>query len=133
MKVTRPMPAFVDARGSITDLVQGEQIEAATLITTKAGAVRGNHWHAETIQWMYIVAGRLRYTAEVPGKRREVRDVTAGDLIVNEPMERHAMRALEDTTFLVLTRGPRSGADFESDTHRLQPSELLEHDDSPRS
>lgn len=126
MKVVRPAPAFSDARGTITDLVQDERMESATVITTRSGAVRGNHWHAETVQWMYIVSGRMRYTSQMPDGPREVRDVVAGDLVVNDPYERHAMRALEDTVFLVLTRGPRSGARYEEDTHRLEPPERLE-------
>ena len=126
MNVDRPRPMFSDTRGTITDLVQDERIEAATIITTRAGAVRGNHWHAETVQWMYIVSGRMRYTSQRPGSARDVREVVAGDLITNDPYERHAMRALEDTVFLVLTRGPRSGAGYEEDTHRLEPHEHLE-------
>jgi hypothetical protein len=42
-----------------------------------------------------------------------------GDLIVNVPLERHAFEALEDSTMLVLTRGPRGGDNYESDTFRL--------------
>ena len=34
-------------------------------------------------------------------------------------MERHAFQAIEDTTFLVLTRGPRGGENYETDTFRL--------------
>jgi hypothetical protein len=41
------------------------------------------------------------------------------DLILSVPHERHAFEALEDTTFLVLTRGPRGGEDYEKDTFRL--------------
>ncbi len=126
MKVTRPRPVFTDSRGGITDLVEDERSGAATIITTRAGAVRGNHWHAETIQWMYIVSGRMRYTSQRPGGEREVHEVVPGDLVTNDPDERHAMRALEDTVFLVLTRGPRSGASYEQDTHRLEPPERLE-------
>jgi len=38
-------------------------------------------------------------------------------------MEAHALQALEDTTMVVMTRGPRGGREYESDTFRL--SELL--------
>lgn len=129
MPKTHPKVSFRDHRGEITDLVQRERFEAATIITTRTGAVRGNHWHAETIQWIYIIRGRLRFTVQLPGREREVFEAGAGDLVSNEPAERHAMRALEDTTFLVLTRGPRGGADYESDTHRLPREEWLDAGD----
>jgi hypothetical protein len=38
------------------------------------------------------------------------------------PQEGHAFEALEDTTFLVLTRGPRGGENYEDDTFRLETS-----------
>lgn len=126
MDVRRPQPAFHDARGTITDLVEGERIGAVSVVTTLAGSVRGNHWHAETVQYTYIASGRMRYSTQLPGGRREVREVVAGDLIVNSPSERHAMRAIDDTVFIVLTRGPRAGGNYESDTYRLGPNELLE-------
>ena len=33
--------------------------------------------------------------------------------------EAHALHALEDSVLLILTRGPRGGEDYESDTYRL--------------
>lgn len=121
-----PGVSFRDTRGEITDLVEGERFDAATIITSHAGAVRGNHWHAETIQYIYILSGSMLFTIQMPGKDRETFSARPGDLIVNEPAERHAMRALEETVFLVLTRGPRGGRDYESDTHRLPQEEWLD-------
>ncbi len=34
-------PAFVDARGAITDILDGVPLNAVTIITNKKGAVRG--------------------------------------------------------------------------------------------
>jgi hypothetical protein len=34
-------------------------------------------------------------------------------------MDAHAIEALEDTTMVVMTRGPRGGREYESDTFRL--------------
>lgn len=129
MRVTHPPVRFTDARGAITDIVQREAFDAATIITTRKGAVRGNHWHAQTVQFMYLVSGRMRIASQIPGRAVERVEVRTGDLVLDEPLERHAMRALEDTTFVVLTRGPRGGTDYESDTHRLGPDELLEREE----
>ena len=35
-------------------------------------------------------------------------------------LEHHAVHALEDSVFMVFTRGPRGGDDYESDTFRLE-------------
>ncbi len=126
MPVRHIEPAYSDERGVIADILEDEQIQHVTVITTKRGGIRGNHWHGHTIQYIYIVEGRMRLTWQLPGRAAETVIVSKGDLAWNEPMERHAMRALEDTTFVVCTRGPRGGRRFESDTFRLSEGELLE-------
>ena len=127
MKTWRAEPAHADARGSITDVLEDEIIEHVTMITTAAGAVRGNHFHRETHQWLYVVAGSLRYA--VREGEGPVRDgvLGAGEVLMTGPMEAHALRAIEETTMVVMTRGPRGGREYESDTFRIDPP-LIEGD-----
>ncbi len=111
--------AFADGRGSIADILEDETIEHVTLITTAKGTVRGNHYHRETHQWLYIVSGVLAYAVCEGGGPPETGEVRAGDVLGTGPMEAHALVALEDTTMVVMTRGPRGGREYESDTFRL--------------
>jgi quercetin dioxygenase-like cupin family protein len=117
--VTKPAPAHQDDRGVITDILTAEPIEHVTLITSSQGAVRGNHFHKETTQWVYVLEGRLELLTQMPGQPVVARTLERGDLAVNPPNERHAMIAIEDSSFMVFTRGPRGGANYESDTYRL--------------
>ena len=105
---------FEDGRGVIQDLLG--PVDAVTRIFTKAGAVRGNHVHKLTDQWAYVVSGRL-LTALGP-LAPEFR--MPGDLFLEAAGLPHAWKALEDTTVLVFTKGPRSGEDYETDTERLE-------------
>lgn len=107
------MDRFEDARGSIQDLLDGP-IDAVTEIYTVAGAVRGNHVHQFTIQWTYIVSGRMLFAA---GEKQM--EHSTGALIRESAGVPHAWKAVEDTTVLVFTRGPRSGSAYETDTKRL--------------
>jgi quercetin dioxygenase-like cupin family protein len=115
---------FEDERGVIQDLLDGP-IDAVTEIVTKKGAVRGNHTHNETTQWTYIVFGELQVVTRAPGGEPFSETYSTGDLICEEPGVAHAWKALTDTIVLVFTRGPRSGADYESDTQRLAPEDRL--------
>ncbi len=119
MDVQKIKPSFSDDRGDIIDILKQSAVEYATLITSRKGAVRANHYHKETFQYVYLVSGRMRVVAQMPGERPSEVVLEAGDLIVNVPLERHAFEALEDSTMLVLTRGPRGGDDYEKDTFRL--------------
>ena len=42
-----------------------------------------------------------------------------GEIVKHPPGTPHAWKAIEDTDCLVFTKGPRSGEDYELDTHRL--------------
>ena len=119
MDVKRVKTSFEDARGKIIDIVADTPTEYATLITSKKGAVRANHYHKDTYQYVYVLSGKLRVRGQMPGGPIDEAVLETGDLILNVPEERHAFEALEDTTFLVLTRGPRGGENYEQDTYRL--------------
>lgn len=119
MEVKKVPISFSDDRGDIVDIVTGENFEYATLIHSKKQAVRANHFHKQTYQYVYILGGSMRVVSQLPGEAPTEAILQSGDLILNVPHERHAFEALEDTTFLVLTRGPRGGEDYENDTFRL--------------
>jgi quercetin dioxygenase-like cupin family protein len=119
MQVQRIKPSFSDDRGHIIDILKRSIVEYATLITSKKGAVRANHYHKETFQYVYVLSGRMRVVTQMPKERPSEVVLESGDLIVNAPLERHAFEALEDSTMLVLTHGPRGGDDYEKDTFRL--------------
>lgn len=119
MIVAHISPKFEDERGVIADILQNEPIEHVSVIESNPGAVRGNHFHKDTYQWVYIVRGALRYVVKGPGNEVNTGVVRAGDLLMTGPMEAHAMEALEPSFMVVLTRGPRGGQNYESDTYRL--------------
>lgn len=119
MKIGRIECTHRDGRGEITDILLKEQIEYVTLITSGRGAVRGNHYHKETVQWVYILEGKMKLLTQFPGGAVQGAILEKGCLAMTEPMESHAMIALEDSAFLVFTRGPRGGEDYEKDTYRL--------------
>lgn len=118
MKLFRRKPAFVDARGAITDVLDGVPLNAVTVITNKKGAVRANHYHKKTVQYTYVLSGRVKYVGKGSGGRRTA-ILRPGDLAVSPPNEAHATEALTDATFLALAHGLRHGRDYEKDTFRL--------------
>lgn len=120
MSATKIPVSFSDNRGDIIDILKREDIEYVTLITSKKGAVRGNHYHKDTIQFTYILSGRMKAFSKMPGEETKSFEMVTGDLIANVPLECHAFEALEDSTMLVMTRGPRGGDDYEQDTYRLE-------------
>lgn len=119
MNITHPPVAFQDHRGDIIDIVEKVDFAYATVISSKKGVERGNHYHKKTIQYAYLLSGKLQALTQMPGGKVESAELNPGDLITNEPNERHALIALEDSRFLVLTSGERGGQNYENDTYRL--------------
>jgi quercetin dioxygenase-like cupin family protein len=112
--------SFEDMRGQIVDLIQNEDINAVTLITFIKGAVRGNHYHKATIQWNYLITGKIQIISRIPNKKTIELTLLPGDLVRIDADERHALKALEESLLLVMTKGPRGGKEYEVDTFRLE-------------
>jgi oxalate decarboxylase/phosphoglucose isomerase-like protein (cupin superfamily) len=114
--------AFKDARGTITDIFYKANMNHGCVITNQPGAVRGNHYHKFTTQYTYVVSGTLTYYSKTIGSEKPAHDfvAVAGDMIISEPFEIHAMKSGTDgCTFIAFAEGPRGGEDYESDTYRV--------------
>ena len=55
-----------DNRGYIKDLLENKKINSITLISQKRGKIRGNHFHKKTIQWNYLLKGKILIDIVVP-------------------------------------------------------------------
>jgi quercetin dioxygenase-like cupin family protein len=113
---------FEDERGVIQDLFG--QADAVTRIWSRPGAVRGNHIHQHTTQWTYVLAGTMTF-AWTEDDGVHVRTAGPGVLVCEPAGVPHAWRAETATDVLVFTRGPRSGAAYETDTQRLPENARL--------
>ena len=108
-----------DNRGLIIDLLERKKINSITFITQKKGKVRGNHYHKKTIQWNYLVKGKILLIGQKKNRKINKIILSEGDIVETEKNEKHAIKALKDSQFLVFTQGPRGGKDYERDTYRL--------------
>ena len=129
MNIQQIKLTFEDSRGTITDIVEQIDFNGATIISSKAGSIRGNHYHKESVQYIYVLEGRMISRSKKMGEKLTEVVVQRGDLISHEKHEAHMFEALEDTTFLVLSSGLRTGKDYEKDTFRIsRPIDQFEGD-----
>ena len=108
-----------DSRGVIIDLLEKKKINAITYITQKKGKIRGNHFHKKTIQWNYLIKGRIKVVTKKRNTSVKEMILSSGDLVVTSSNESHAIKAIEYSEYLVFTQGPRGGKEYEKDTFRL--------------
>lgn len=115
-----------DARGKIQDILTHEEVDAVTYITYAPEAIRGNHFHEKSLQWDYVISGSLEcYSRDGYNGEITMEIVRAGDLVKHPMGEHHALKALEESTTLSLTKGPRRGENYEDDVIRLNDGEKL--------
>ena len=119
-------PAFRDDRGDITDILQHVPVDSVTLITCVKGAIRANHYHKESVQYSYVLAGEMIAYSQIPGMEIESCSLHVGDMLESPPMERHALHAAEDSVLIIITKGPRGGGRYEDDTFRVSPLHLTQ-------
>ncbi len=110
---------FKDKRGVIIDLIEKTEINAVTYISQKKNSIRGNHYHKKTIQWNYLLSGKVILITQKKNKKIMKKIMKKGDLILTEKNEKHAIKALKNSEMLVFTKGPRGGKEYESDTFKL--------------
>ena len=108
-----------DSRGVIIDLLEKKKINAITYITQKKGKIRGNHFHKKTIQWNYLIKGKIKIVTKERNRGVQEMILSRGDLVVTSSNESHAIKAIEYSEYLVFTQGPRGGKEYENDTFRL--------------
>jgi len=120
MKKIKTKINFKDNRGIIMDLLEKKNINAITLITQNKGKVRGNHYNKKTIQWNYLLKGKILIVAVKNGKKSKIVLNKKGDLVETSKKEFHAIKALKNAEYLVFTQGPRGGKEYENDTFRLK-------------
>jgi dTDP-4-dehydrorhamnose 3,5-epimerase-like enzyme len=129
--VSQPLEYHKDDRGSIVDIFYASNIEHVSLVASKRGALRGDHFHRKTTQYMLITKGALEYWYKPVGAHIIPKMVIAriGDMIETPPNEVHALRMIDENEFVVFTQGKRGGRDYESDTVRVSPS-IIEGDEN---
>jgi len=128
--IDSPLELHEDERGKIVDIFYKEDINHVTVIDSKAGALRGDHYHKKTTQHMLITKGVLEYwykplNSNSPAKYETLKE---GDLVTTPPLEVHALKIIENNQFLAFTQGLRGGKDYELDTYRVKPSIIANND-----
>lgn len=88
---------------------------SVTYITFKKNSVRGNHYHAKTVQKDFILSGKL-----ICAKGLESASVVPGDSIIIEPGTPHAYLAIEDSEMVSVCFGERVGDNYSKDTYAVR-------------
>jgi quercetin dioxygenase-like cupin family protein len=118
-RVRLPAP-HIDERGAIQPLVDFP-MKNVSLISSKRGTVRSNHYHLTDWHYIYVLSGSFDYHFRPNGSTEEPKRITlkVGELLFTPPLEEHATVFLEDTQIIVASRNPRDQDIYEADVKRV--------------
>jgi len=113
-------PPHEDERGSIQSLVNFP-MKNLSLISSKKGSVRSNHYHLTDWHYMYVLSGSFDYYYRPTNSNEELKciRVKVGEMVFTPPMEDHATVFLEDCDLLAISRNPRNQEAYEEDVRRV--------------
>lgn len=113
--------AHEDDRGFIQCLVN-VPTRNISLIFSKKGSVRSNHYHKTDWHYMYMLSGSMDYYYRPHGHTGEIKKVNCkkGDMVFTPPMEEHTTYFPEDAHFLAISRNFRDQKAYEADVIRVQ-------------
>ena len=113
--------SFLDDRGSIQNLLN-TPMQCASIIISKAGSVRSNHWHKEDFHYLYVMSGSMEYYERDVGMPVDPKQkpliVTAGQMVFTPPNVVHKTIFLQDTVLLSFSKRNRDHDSHESDVVR---------------
>ena len=109
-----------DNKGYIQSLVNFP-MKNLSLISSKKGSVRSNHYHLTDWHYMYVLSGSFDYYYRATNSGGELQciRVVSGEMIFTPPMEDHATVFLEDCELLAMSRNPRDQKAYEEDVRRV--------------
>ena len=94
--------AFKDERGTIQNVLNRD-IKAVSLITSKKGTERSNHWHKTDWHFLYVLQGKMKYSERsLDSSYVKVFIVEQGEMVFTKPGLVHKTEFLEDTVLMSL-------------------------------
>ena len=99
---------FADNRGFIQPLCD-LNMKSASLIYTKPGQWRANHYHKKDWHFIYVIKGEFEYYFRKTNSNEKINKkiVSEGELLFTGPMIDHAMLYTKETEILVMSKNPR--------------------------
>ena len=108
-----------DKRGSIEELIN-EKTKSVSLISTKKGSIRANHYHKTDWHYIYVLKGSFVYFYRERNKTKIYKTIVKkNQLLFTPPLLDHATYHTEYTEMLVVSKNKRDKKTYERDTVRV--------------
>lgn len=119
-------PPYLSDAGAIQNLVNvyrgtDEHVGCVSVLWSKKGSVRARHLHREDAHRLYVLSGAVDYFERPEGSKETPTPVryVENQMFFTPAGVEHAMRFVEDTVMVSISRRPRDEVSHESDVVRV--------------
>ncbi|MDO8619169.1 MAG: WxcM-like domain-containing protein [Candidatus Daviesbacteria bacterium] len=114
----------LDKRGFLIPLVDEDHFKVKNVlyIFSKAGSIRGNHYHKKESYWDFCLEGKFKYyekDIKKPKSKLESVVVNAGEMIYCPAKIAHAIETLEDSTIICIASRSRKKETYDADVVKV--------------
>ena len=91
---------YIDERGELVLLADGDEIRHITFFTLKPGKTffRGGHFHKKKTEKFYVVSGKLKILiVDVDTKEKDIIEIIAGQRVTIYPFCAHKFQAITES------------------------------------
>ncbi len=114
-------PAFKDKRGEIFDILKSRVEHVGMVTFKKSGIERGNHYHKKSIQYSFVISGKLKLIiSNIEGGNRKSLKLGPNSFSVIPPGIVHTYISLEPAIMIFLTTTHRRDKNYEENTCRVK-------------
>ena len=92
---------FIDGRGKLVGVIQGQKWEEINYVESEKGSVRGNHYHKETKEGFFIIEGRVKVSLiDVVNNSKRTFIAKKGNMLIINPNTLHTFQMLENSKWI---------------------------------
>jgi len=99
---TKPHLRLTDERGSFTSILNRGEWKEINWVESKQGAIRGNHYHKHTIEYIYLLSGEAEVRLQPLNQAAQTLRILPGEGIFIHPFTYHTFIFSQDSTHLAL-------------------------------
>lgn len=111
---------FINENGIIKNLIT-DGVDSVTIITSKKGSVRSNHYHVANSHYLFLISGSVSYhERDIDGNNVKENIYKAGQMFFTPPQRVHKVVALEDTVMISMAHGCNKHDSHEEDLVRME-------------
>lgn len=120
-EIVMPIEGQHDNRGYILTILKNIPIDSVLHISSKAGAIRANHYHKTSSHYCYLTSGLMYYYERPCGSNTKpiCMPIFPFKVFYTGPMVEHCMEFVSDSEMLCFSTGSRDQKDYEQDLVRL--------------